>query len=610
MNYGYLCQSFLPNYLIALNTINRISFYQSRLHAIGKKQQLTHKKINLFSYLRLLSFVLLIVLIYLFSAGYGQMWVVASALAFIGLVVLIVYHQRFYKQSEYLQAQFEVNNNEVNVLKHLPSQFDDGQHFASLLPFADDLDLFGKQSVFHLLNRCQTSTGKKLLAAALMQSPAGAEQIKLMQEAVKEISGHTDFRQDIMVQLMLSKRQKQAKAFEAEDNKPFYLFESKIYKTLAWLMPALVLASVIVGLFTGIYTLLILNATLALMLAFRQSKKMLLLGEEVSGKTETLKAYASVFATFDELNLHAPLLSEMQQTTKGASAQFKRLSVLAERFDRRNNLLLYLFSNAFLLYDFHLALAYEGWKQHYLEKINLWLETLGRLELLLSLGTYSFNYPDRIFPEVTTEPKLTASELGHPLIPEDQLVKNDVTLQIDPRVVLITGSNMSGKSTFLRTLGVNVLLAQAGAPVYASRFVWKPMEVLSSLRQSDSLQENTSLFLNELKQLKFILEKVQSGAFCLVLLDEVLRGTNSEDKYTGSYHLIHKLLEQNSLVVMATHDLKLSQLEQTHPQEVVNYCFESQIENGKLHFDYTIKKGVARNRNATWLMKDMGVIDS
>lgn len=554
--------------------------------------------------------MLLIALIYFFSAGYGQIWLVPAALAFIGLVVLIVYHQRLYKHSEYLQAQFEVNNNEVNVLKHLPSQFDDGQHFASLLPFADDLDLFGKHSLFHLLNRCQTSTGKNLLSAALLQSPARAEQIKLMQEAVKEISKHIDFRQDIMVQLMLSQRQKHAKTFEAEGNKPFYLFESKIYKTLAWLMPTLVLASVIVGLFTGIYTLLIVNATLTLMLAFRQSKKMLLLGEEVSGKTQVLKAYASVFATFDELDVQAPLLSEMQQTTKGASIQFKRLSVLAERFDRRNNLLLYLFSNAFLLYDFHLALTYESWKRHYLEKINLWLETLGRMELLLSLSTYSFNYPDRIFPEVTTKAKLTANDLGHPLIPEDQLVKNDVTLQIDPRLVLITGSNMSGKSTFLRTLGVNVLMAQAGAPVYARSFIWKPMEVLSSLRQSDSLQENTSLFLNELKQLKFILEKVQSGTFCLVLLDEVLRGTNSEDKYTGSHQLILKLLEKNSLVVMATHDLKLSQLEQSYPEKVVNHCFESHIENGSLHFDFTIKKGVARNRNATWLMKDMGVIDS
>ncbi len=593
-----------------MNTIDKTSFYKSRLQAIGKLQQQIHKKINLFSYLRLLSFALLIALIYLFSAGYGYLWLVASALAFVSLVVLILYHQKLYKLSEYLQARFEINDNEVKVLGHLPSLFDDGNSFASQLPFADDLDLFGKQSVFHLLNRCQTGQGKKLLAAALLQSPPKEEQIKLMQEAVKEFAGLTDFRQDIMVQLMLAQRQKHAKTFEAEDNKPMYLFESKFYKTAAWLMPALVLASVIIGLFTGIYTLLLLNATLALMLAFRQSKKMLLLGEEIGGKARALKAYASIFSTFDQLGVHARLLKEMQYTTNGASAQFKRLSVLSERFDRRNNLLLYLFSNAFLLYDFHLALAYEKWKRTYVEKISLWLETLGRIEFLLSLGTYAFNNPLRVFPEMTDESKLNASDLGHPLIPEKQLVKNDVKLQIDPRVVLITGSNMSGKSTFLRTLGVNVLLAQAGAPVYAKSFSWKPMEVLSSLRQSDSLQENTSLFLNELKQLKFILERVQSGAFCLVLLDEVLRGTNSEDKYTGSYHLILKLLKENSLVVMATHDLKLSQLEQSYPEKVVNHCFESHIENGSLHFDYTIKKGVARNRNATWLMKDMGVIDS
>jgi DNA mismatch repair ATPase MutS len=592
-----------------LESADKLSFYHNRLLEINRKKQFTHKRIKLFSGLRLLSFGVLVVMTYLFSAGFGNFFLIAAVAAFFTLVGLIVYHQKYYLMSEQLQAMYEVNDNEIRVLKHQASVFDDGSIFVSQLPFADDLDLFGAHSLFHYLNRCQTKYGKKLLASALMQTPPEEKHIRLMQGAVDEMALQTEFNQDVMVRLKLAQQDKHAKQSDLEQNKPIYLFGAKFYQLASWLMPAFVAMGLLVGIITGNYVLFTLNSAFSLMLAFGQTKKMLLLGDEIGGRTQALKAYAAVFESFGKLKLQAELLIEMQQKTHDASKQFKRLSKLAERFDRRNNIVQYILGNMFLLYDFHLALAYENWKRKYMEEIGLWVDTLGRIELLISMGTYRFNQPQTTFPEITHEPLLKASSLGHPLIPDDQLVKNDIQLQLDPRIMLVTGSNMSGKSTFLRTLGVNIILAQAGAPVCASSFVWKPMHVLSSLRQSDSLQENTSLFLNELKQLKFILEHLQSGAFCLVLLDEVLRGTNSEDKYTGSYQLILKLLQMNSLVVMATHDLKLSKLEDSHPDKVVNYCFESHIKDGKLLFDYTIKPGVAVNRNATWLMKDMGIID-
>jgi ABC-type multidrug transport system fused ATPase/permease subunit len=592
-----------------LETQNRKLYYTDRLDEIAKEKQQTLKYISLFSWLRLLSFALFIVTIYFFSAAYGLLWLIVSVFFFVSLIVLVIYHQKLYHKSERLQAMFDINQNEIKHLEHQPSIFNNGVSYSTQLPFADDLDLFGPHSVFHYMNRCQTRYGMDLLANALLQPATDSGQIRTMQESVREFAGFRAFHQDVMVRLMLSQRKKDVKEVGIEGTKPIYLFGSKFYRLASWLMPVLVILSLIAGIITGNYALFMLNGTIAMMMVFRQSRKMMLLAEEIGGRTQSMKAYAGIFDDFGKLHLETRVLKEMAQSSNEASLQFRKLAALAEQFDRRNNILLFLVGNIFLMYDFQLGLAYENWKRRNLGHFDAWLETFGRIEFFVSLGTFAWNHPEMGFPELTDESGLWAKSLGHPLIPGEQLVTNDVSLAVDPRIILVTGSNMSGKSTFLRTLGVNVILAQMGAPVCAESFRWKPMRVLSSLRQSDSLQENTSLFLNELKQLKFILEFVQSDEFCLVLLDEILRGTNSDDKYTGSKQLIMKLLEYNSLVVMATHDLKLSQLETEYPQQVVNYCFESRIDNGLLLFDYTIRKGVAVNRNATWLMKDMGVID-
>ena len=264
--------------------------------------------------------------------------------------------------------------------------------------------------------------------------------------------------------------------------------------------------------------------------------------------------------------------------------------------------------NSLLSYDLQLGLRYEDWKKRCLHKMPEWLEALGRIEMLISYGTFAFNHPAYCFPQPVDELVLKADAMGHPLIREGERINNNVCMGANQPVVLITGSNMSGKSTWLRTLGINVLLAQSGAPVCATAMEWKPMLVLSSLRQSDSLYENTSLFMNELKQLQYILEKASGETEALVLLDEVLRGTNSEDKYAGSLALLKRLSGCKGFAVVASHDLKLSKLENEADSKIVNYCFESRIENGHLHFDYTLRKGVAVNRNATWLMQQMGIV--
>jgi DNA mismatch repair ATPase MutS len=234
---------------------------------------------------------------------------------------------------------------------------------------------------------------------------------------------------------------------------------------------------------------------------------------------------------------------------------------------------------------------------------------VAEIECLNSFSTFRFNNPDYCFPSVSEGSLvIEAKQIAHPLIPEKERVPNDFAIGIKDRLQLITGSNMSGKTTFLRTIGVNLLLARCGAPVCAGYFCFSPMLILTSIRISDSLQEHTSYFMAELKRLKQIILSLQKDQTALVLVDEILRGTNSEDKTQGSRQFIRKLLQYHCVALFATHDLSLSVLENEYPGAVANYCFESIIKDNELDFDYTLQKGVAKNKNASFLMKKMEII--
>jgi DNA mismatch repair ATPase MutS len=254
--------------------------------------------------------------------------------------------------------------------------------------------------------------------------------------------------------------------------------------------------------------------------------------------------------------------------------------------------------------------ALERWKARYRDKLPEWIGAAGDIEALNSLATYAFNNPDQVYPTVSEGGELfiDAKQLAHPLIPANRCVANDFRIGLEEKLVLVTGSNMSGKTTFLRTIGVNLLLAQCGSPVCAVAFSFTPMQLLTSLRISDSLQEQTSYFMAELKKLKQIVDLLETGAPALVLIDEILRGTNSEDKTYGSEHFARKLVGYRCLALFATHDLALGALESELPGKVANFCFESVIENGDLYFNYRLQRGIARNRNASFLMKKMGII--
>ena len=331
----------------------------------------------------------------------------------------------------------------------------------------------------------------------------------------------------------------------------------------------------------------------------------------IGHKQEVAAQYADILAVFSGVETGgAVLLEQLRSRAQAAYGAIRRLSRLTSFFDQRENKVVNVVLNSLAFYDLQCMVGLERWKKRNRDAFPAWIEAVGQIEALNSLATFAFNNPQYAWPaaEEAGDLFIESRQLAHPLIPEKRRIANDFRIGRDEKLILVTGSNMAGKTTFLRTIGVNLLLAQCGAPVCAEAFSFTPMQLLTSLRISDSLQEQTSYFMAELKKLQRIIRRLETGAPTLVLIDEILRGTNSEDKNYGSAQFARKLAGYRCLSLFATHDLALGQLEAELPAVVANYCFESVIEDGDLHFNYRLQRGIARNRNASFLMKKMQII--
>ncbi|MDX1665785.1 MAG: hypothetical protein R3350_01075, partial [Saprospiraceae bacterium] len=289
-----------------------------------------------------------------------------------------------------------------------------------------------------------------------------------------------------------------------------------------------------------------------------------------------------------------------------ASQAIERLSYIISQLNVRYNAFAILL-NVFALWDLNWTFRLEKWRNDYGDQLPSWFEALAEFEAMSCMANSAFNNPEWIFPQVYDQGVLHIEQMGHPLIARDRRVCNDLHMPTNGHIKLITGSNMAGKSTFLRTAGINMVLALAGGPVCARVLRMPPLQVYTSMRTQDALHENTSSFFAELKRLKFILEAVEAGKNVFFLLDEILKGTNSRDRHTGSEALIRQLIRFRGAGLIATHDLELGKLEGESEGRVENLCLEVQVVDGQLHFDYRIKKGVSKSFNATLLMKNMGI---
>lgn len=595
--------------------MNPENHYTERLSLTEGQLQQVKKQIFRISMLRLALFIAGIAGLYFF---YNQttLLIVCICLTFLPLFILVKIHNRFFIRKEWLETQARIIQEELQALSGDYSSFEDGKEYVNPEhPYSFDLDIFGRRSLFQSINRTCTFFGKVRLAEWLQNHLHEKTSIEKRQEMIREISEHTLFREQFRVAGLVHHGQSSdAEKIQAWSQSPAQYLHAGWVKTFIWGVPvinSLLLITSLAG-WTS-FSWLGLSFGIFLVLSFGIIKRATYIQETYGKQLKSLNGYARLIALAKAEEWKSAGMQELMErfNLNGQSPvqALQQLSKELDRLDLRNNQFLYVLLEGSIFFQLQEIVRIERWKVRYGQHISEWLETVGELDALCSLGTFAYNHPQYTYPELTEKPFcFLATQMGHPLMPASQCVKNDATIPSRPFFLIITGANMAGKSTYLRTIGVNYLLACIGAPVCCERLKLHPNQLITSLRTSDSLSDNESYFFAELKRLKRIIDLLNQGQQLFIILDEILKGTNSMDKQKGSFDLIRQFVQLKANGIIATHDLLLGSLIKQFPEEIRNYCFEADIKDNELTFSYKLREGVAQNMNACFLMKKMGII--
>lgn len=595
--------------------MNPENHYTERLSLTEGQLQQVKKQIFRISMLRLALFIAGIAGLYFF---YNQttLLIVCICLTFLPLFILVKIHNRFFIRKEWLETQARIIQEELQALSGDYSSFEDGKEYVNPEhPYSFDLDIFGRRSLFQSINRTCTFFGKVRLAEWLQNHLHEKTSIEKRQEMTREISEHTLFREQFRVAGLVHHGQSSdGEKIQAWSQSPAQYLHAGWVKAFIWGVPvinSLLLITSLAG-WTS-FSWLGLSFGIFLVLSFGIIKRATSIQETYGKQLKSLNGYARLIALAKAEEWKSAGMQELMErfNLNGQSPvqALQQLSKELDRLDLRNNQFLYVLLEGSIFFQLQEIVRIERWKVRYGQHISEWLETVGKLDALCSLGTFAYNHPQYTYPELTEKPFcFLATQMGHPLMPASQCVKNDATIPSRPFFLIITGANMAGKSTYLRTIGVNYLLACIGAPVCCERLRLHPNQLITSLRTSDSLSDNESYFFAELKRLKRIIDLLNQGQQLFIILDEILKGTNSMDKQKGSFDLIRQFMQLKANGIIATHDLLLGNLIKQFPEEIRNYCFEADIKENELTFSYKLREGVAQNMNACFLMKKMGII--
>lgn len=589
--------------------------YRETVRRTELKLKEVRQQIYRISILRLVLFIAGVVgVIYFWSAGWLPVILTACA-TFIPFLFLIKHHNKLFYKKDYLEKKIDINKQELEALNYNISAFDGGNEYIDATHlYTYDLDVFGEHSLFQYTNRTSTLLGKKRLASWFNAHLTNKTEIEKRQTAVQELTPQLRMRQQFRILGLLYKGQPaDEEEIKAWAQSPSYYRRSAFFRSLPFIVPAINIAFIALAM-TGILSFSLAGAVFVAiaLLSFLFSKGITRMQTLYGKKMQILGTYARLIRIIEEAELESDALKEVKalvcNNKKTASQAVKRLTDLMNALDQRNNLLMAMVLNGFLFWELRQAMRIEAWKENYAADMPQWLEAISEMDAYCSLATFAYNHPDYVYPHLTAAPFCMKGEgLGHPLMNRQTCVRNDIDIEKRPFFVIITGANMAGKSTYLRTVGVNYLLACMGATVCAERLALYPAQLITSLRTSDSLTDNESYFFAELKRLKLIIDKLNAGEQLFIILDEILKGTNSMDKQKGSFALIKQFMTLQANGIIATHDLLLGELAALYPNDIRNYCFEADITNNELTFSYQLKNGVAQNMNACFLMKKMGI---
>jgi hypothetical protein len=508
-----------------------------------------------------------------------------------------------------LITKIKINETEIRVLEGDFSFLKTGEEFIDPTHvYSNDIDLFGRGSFFQYINRTSTKQGAKELAKTITKNHILS--IDKKQEVLKELSQKVAWRQHFSALASLVTTR-----YSTKEILDFIQNYSAVFSTIISKLPTVfsLISIVLIALVSFAiipFSILILWVFIGLgitALFFKKTQEIYVRADKAKA---TFKQYYLLLQEIENRKFSSAKLQEKQQIIQSeklqASVIFKQFSKILDAFDQRNNLLIAFVGNAFFLWDLRNAVQVEIWITNYKHTVKKWFEVIAFFDAQNSLANFQYNHPEYTFPKVQKQDAIIkAVGLGHPLLNSEKRIDNNFNIY-DQEFFIVTGANMAGKSTFLRTVSLSIVMANVGLPVCAKSYIYSPVKLITSMRTSDSLADDESYFYSELKRLKFIVDTIDKDDY-FIILDEILKGTNSKDKAIGSKKFIEKLVSSKSTGIIATHDVSLCELA-TDFSEIKNYYFDAEISNDELYFDYLFKKGVCKNMNASFLLKKMEII--
>lgn len=588
---------------------NPEQFYKTQLQENQAIVKSLFKRMSLLSILRLAVFGISVFGIYVV---FGQ-WQIAAGIVVLGLVFFLILLSKYtdIKSKRALHKRLIIiNEDELKIAsgdfhdRAEGSQFQNPKHEYSL-----DIDLFGKGSFFQFLNRTSITEGTEQLSNHLLENTI--IDIQKRQDGIKELAKLPEWRQQYSAISRGVEVEHSAKSIIhwLSNYKPF-LSKKQYGITIAFSMASLIILG------AGVAEIISINYVvywlfLGLGVTALYVKPINGVAQNASKAKDTFRQYALLLEEIETANFTSELLLEQQQKIQSnglkASQLFSNFSKKLDALENRNNLIGLIFGNGYLLWDIRQTYHIEQWIKQYGHKVDHWFQVVTFFDAFNSLGNYAFNHQHFTYPILADRGiTISAEGLGHPLLNARKRIDSNLQLN-EEQFFIVTGANMAGKSTFLRTVALHIVMANVGLPVCAKQSKYKPIKLITSMRTTDSLTDDSSYFFSELTRLKFVVDTIDSDKNYFVILDEILKGTNSTDKAIGSRKFVEKLVKQNATGIIATHDLSLTEIE-TELEAVKNYYFDAEIIADELYFDYKLKQGVCQNMNASFLLKKMEII--